>query len=450
MSLFSALSIGASGLGASSIAISVIGDNVANINTTGFKSARPTFAVQFPHPQGTLGGVAQMGQGVTLDNIASMFTQGSLQATESALDLAITGKGFFEVKDSEQKFYTRDGTFYLQNDGFIKNSLGMRLQGFNVYDNELSTTLTDLRLSTAPIEQRESTEISLEAILSADAVWDEDGDLVADLPYGSATKDGTSGGTTIEELSTTADFATSTVVYDSLGIPHDLTVFFERSGDNDWNWSAVIDGGEIDFGGGVYGDEGYALEIQSGSMTFDTDGNMSAFTSVATGTAWNFTGAGATTLDFQFGLDTAGVETDAGGIRMAGGTSTVTALDQNGFGVGNLSNVLVERDGSIVGIYSNGEELILGQVAVALFGAESGLERQGGNLYRNTRNSGPPAMGTPDTAGRGSISSYALEKSNVELEDQFVLMIEAQRAYQGNARIVNSANETLQELVNLI
>ena len=273
---------------------------------------------------------------------------------------------------------------------------------------------------------------------------------MADLPYGSATKDGTSGGTTIEELSTTADFATSTVVYDSLGIPHDLTVFFERSGDNDWNWSAVIDGGEIDFGGGVYGDEGYALEIQSGSMTFDTDGNMSAFTSVATGTAWNFTGAGATTLDFQFGLDTAGVETDAGGIRMAGGTSTVTALDQNGFGVGNLSNVLVERDGSIVGIYSNGEELILGQVAVALFGAESGLERQGGNLYRNTRNSGPPAMGTPDTAGRGSISSYALEKSNVELEDQFVLMIEAQRAYQGNARIVNSANETLQELVNLI
>ena len=92
MSLFSTLSIGASGLGASSIAISVIGDNVANINTTGFKSARPTFAVQFPHPQGTLGGVAQMGQGVTLDNIASMFTQGSLQATESALDLAITGK----------------------------------------------------------------------------------------------------------------------------------------------------------------------------------------------------------------------------------------------------------------------------------------------------------------------------------------------------------------------
>ena len=147
MSLFSALSIGASGLGASSIAISVIGDNVANINTTGFKSARPTFAVQFPHPQGTLGGVAQMGQGVTLDNIASMFTQGSLQATESALDLAITGKGFFEVKDNEQNFYTRDGTFYLQNDGFIKNSLGMRLQGFNVYNNELSTTLTDLHLN---------------------------------------------------------------------------------------------------------------------------------------------------------------------------------------------------------------------------------------------------------------------------------------------------------------
>ena len=450
MSLFSALSIGASGLGASSIAISVIGDNVANINTTGFKSARPSFAVQFPHPQGTLGGTAQMGQGVTLDNIASMFTQGSLQATESALDLAITGKGFFQVNDNEQNFFTRDGTFYLQNDGYIKNSLGMRLQGFNVYDNELSTTLTDLELSTAPIEQKETAEVSLAAILSADAVWDEDGDLVADTPYSNATKDGTTGGTTIEELSTEADFATSTVIYDSLGIPHDMTVFFEKTGDNDWNWSSVIDGGEIDFGGGVYGDEGFAMEVQSGSMSFDTDGNMSNFTSTTTGTAWNFIGAGTTTLDFQFGLDTAGVETDAGGIRMAGGTSTVTALDQDGFGVGNLSNVVVERDGTITGVYSNGEELTLGRVAIALFGAESGLERQGGNLYRSTRNSGPPAMGVPDTAGRGSISSYALEKSNVELEDQFVLMIEAQRAYQGNARIINSANETLQELVNLI
>ena len=230
MSLFSTLSTASSGLSMAGTKLAVIGDNIANINTTGFKAARPTFAVQFPHPQGTLGGVAQMGQGVTLDNIASMFTQGSLQATESALDLAITGKGFFEVKDNEQKFYTRDGTFYLQNDGFIKNSLGMRLQGFNVYDNELSTTLTDLRLSTAPIEQKETSEISLEAILSADATWDEDGDLVADTPYSDATKDGTSGGTTIEELSTTADFATSTVVYDSLGIPHDLTVFFERTG----------------------------------------------------------------------------------------------------------------------------------------------------------------------------------------------------------------------------
>jgi flagellar hook protein FlgE len=450
MSLFSTLSIGASGLSASSIAISVIGDNVANINTTGFKAARPTFSVQFPHPQGTLGGMAQMGQGVTLDNIASMFTQGSLQATESALDLAITGKGFFEVRDDNQKFYTRDGTFYLQNDGFIKNSLGMRLQGFNVYENQLSTTLTDLTIDTAPIGQKPSTEISLEAILSADAVWDEDGDLVPDIPYTSATKDGTSGGSTIEELSTEADFATSTVIYDTLGVPHDLTIFFERTGDNDWAWSAVIDGGEVDFGGGVYGDEGYALEIESGSMNFDTDGQLAAFTSAATGTAWNFIAAGATTIDFQFGLDTSGTETDEGGIRMAGGTSTVTALDQNGFGVGNLSNVIVERDGTITGVYSNGEELILGRVAIALFGAESGLERQGGNLYRANRNSGSPAMGIPDTAGRGSISSYALEKSNVELEDQFVRMIEAQRAYQGNARIVNSANETLQELVNLI
>jgi len=449
MSLFSSLSIGASGLSASSVAISVIGDNVANINTTGFKSARPTFAVQFPHPQGTLGGVSQMGQGVTLDNIASMFTQGSLQATESALDLAITGKGFFQVSDGESDMYTRDGTFYLNADGFIKNSLGLKLQGFNVYDNELSTTLGDLHVSTAPIEQKATDTITLDAILAADIVFDDDGDGVADTPYTNATKDGTTSATTVEELSTTADFATSATVYDSLGISHDLTIFFERTGDNTWNWSAVIDGGDVDFGGGNYGEEGAALEIEGGTMTMDSAGNMSSFTSAATATSWSFRGADTMDIEFEMGLDSAGVE-NGGGVRMAGVSSTVTSLDQDGYGVGNLSNVQVDRDGAIYGIYSNGEELVLGRVAVALFGAESGLERQGGNLYRSTRNSGPPAVGIPDTAGRGSISSYALEKSNVELEDQFVLMIEAQRAYQGNARVVNAANETLQELVNLV
>jgi flagellar hook protein FlgE len=390
-----------------------------------------------------------MGQGVTLDNIASMFTQGSLQATESALDLAITGKGFFQVSDGESQMYTRDGTFYLNADGFIKNSMGLKLQGFNVYDNELSTTLGDLHISTAPIEQRPTESITLDAILAADIVFDDDGDGIVDTPYTNATKDGTTSATTIEELSTTADFATSATVYDSLGISHDLTIFFERTGDNSWNWSAVIDGSDVDFGGGNYGEEGAALEIEGGTMIMDTDGNMSSFTSAATATSWNFRGADTMDLDFNMGLDAAGLE-NGGGVRMAGVSSTVTSLDQDGYGVGNLSNVLVERDGAIYGIYSNGEELVLGRVAVALFGAESGLERQGGNLYRATRNSGPPAMGIPDTAGRGSISSYALEKSNVELEDQFVLMIEAQRAYQGNARVINAANETLQELVNLV
>jgi flagellar hook protein FlgE len=378
-----------------------------------------------------------------------MFTQGSLQATESALDLAITGKGFFQVSDGESEMYTRDGTFYLNADGFIKNSMGLKLQGFNVYDNELSTTLGDLHISTAPIEQRPTESITLDAILAADIVFDDDGDGIVDTPYTNATKDGTTSATTIEELSTTADFATSATVYDSLGISHDLTIFFERTGDNSWNWSAVIDGSDVDFGGGNYGEEGAALEIEGGTMIMDTDGNMSSFTSAATATSWNFRGADTMDLDFNMGLDAAGLE-NGGGVRMAGVSSTVTSLDQDGYGVGNLSNVLVERDGAIYGIYSNGEELVLGRVAVALFGAESGLERQGGNLYRATRNSGPPAMGIPDTAGRGSISSYALEKSNVELEDQFVLMIEAQRAYQGNARVINAANETLQELVNLV
>lgn len=451
MSLFSTLNIGASGLSASSIAIAVIGDNVSNVNTTGFKSARPTFAVQFPHPQGTLGGVAQLGQGVSLDDIKSNFTQGSLEATESALDVAITGKGFFQVVDDHgNDYYTRDGTFYLGEDGYLKTSGGQNLQGFNVYEDEVATTLDDLTLSTAPIPQKQTDEIALEAILSAEAIFDADGDGIVDTPYTDATKDGSSSGATIAELSTDADFANSVTIYDSLGVSHDLTIFFERTGENDWNWSAIVDGGEVDFGGGVLGDDGYGFEISGGSMSFDTDGEMTSFTQTNTATSWTFSGASTPSLDFVFGLDAAGNETDEGGIKMAGQTSTVISLQQNGYAVGNLSSVLVEGDGTITGAYSNGEDLVLGRVAIALFGSEGGLQREGGNLYRPTRNSGPPAMGEPDTAGRGKLSSYALEKSAVELEDQFVLMMQAQRSYQANARVVNAANDTLQELVNLL
>jgi len=449
MSLFSTLNIGASGLSASSIAIAVIGDNVANINTTGFKSARPTFAVAFPHPQGTLGGVAQLGQGVSLDNIGTNMTQGSLEATESALDIAITGKGFFQVVDENKNdFYTRDGTFYLGQDGYLKTSQGHVLQGFNVHDAELGTTLGDLSISTAPIPQNETSKIAVETILSAEATWDSDGDGVADLPFSTMVKDGTSAGATIANLSTEADFATSTTIYDSLGVAHDLTIFFERTSDSDWNWSSVIDGAEVDFGG-TFGDEGAAFEIGSGSLSFDSDGDLTNFTSTATATPWNFEGANTPVIDYQFGLDTALQEID-GKIRMAGQISSVSSMSQDGYAVGNLLNVLVESDGTIVGSYSNGEELTLGQVAIALFASEGALQREGGNLYRATRNSGPPAMGEPNTAGRGKLTSYALEKSAVELEDQFVMMMQAQRSYQANARVVNAANDTLQELVNIV
>ncbi len=449
MSLFSTLNIGASGLSASSIAIAVIGDNVANINTTGFKSARPTFAVGSPHPLGTLSGVAQLGQGVALDNIATNMTQGSLEATESALDIAITGKGFFQVMDDNKNdFYTRDGTFYLGQDGYLKTSQGHVLQGFGVHDNQLGATLGDLSISTAPIPQSETSEIAIETILSAAAEWDADGDGVADTPYANSLKDGTAAGATISALSTDADFATSTTIYDSLGVAHDLTIFFERISDSDWTWSSVVDGAEVDFGTN-FGDEGFAFEVASGTLSFDSDGELTNFTTTNTATPWSFEGANTPAIDYKFGLDTAGLEIE-GETRMAGQISSVSSMSQDGYAVGNVLNVLVEADGTIVGSYSNGEELILGQVAIALFAAEGALQREGGNLYRSTRGSGPPAMGEPNTAGRGKLTSYALEKSSVELEDQFVMMMQAQRSYQANARVVNAANDTLQELVNIV
>jgi flagellar hook protein FlgE len=295
-----------------------------------------------------------------------------------------------------------------------------------------------------PLAPAATTEIQMNALLSAEADF-------ATTPLTSGTLDIVTGtGDTLEDAANAADFATSVTVYDSLGQAHEVTILYERTGTNDYNWFAVVDAGELDAPAGTY-TAGDAFTIASGTTTFDTAGDLTAFTQTNTSgaTAWNFVGAAAGDYVFDFGVDVAGNPAD-GQVRLLSGESAVSAISQDGYPPGDLISLSVDTEGVITGQFSNGQDIQLGRVVLARFPSNAGLERVGNTLFRETLASGQPAIGQPDTGGRGKVIGNALEKSNVDLEDEFVNMITSQRTYQANARMIGTANDTLQELVQLV
>jgi flagellar hook protein FlgE len=440
MSLFSTLSTAASGLGIAGTRLSVIGDNIANINTVGFKSSRPQFADLVARDSMGLAGPSQIGTGGATDTVSIQFGQGAITESENALDLAISGNGFFQVRDQDNEFdyYSRDGQFFIDEEGLLVNAGGYRLQGYNATNGSLTTIVSDLQVNASALTQQETTELAMSAILSSESDFS-----TTPILSGSFTLDGNTD--TVDDVAQGADFATSVTIYDSLGASHDVTLLFEREGASGWGWYAIVDGGEV-------GEtEGMAFAISSGSMTFDTGGELTSFTQTDVGAVspWNFTGADATEIDFAFGVDTGGLESD-GSIRSVSGESAVTSVSQDGFGSGDLIQLHVDQQGVLQGTYTNGEQLVLGQIVLADFPSYLGLKRVGHNLFQATNTSGDPAVGAPGTGSRGSMVSFALEQSNVDLENEFVDMIHSQRTYQANARVITTTDGTLQELVQLL
>ena len=445
MSLFTTLRTGASGLGVSGTSLGVIGDNIANLNTTGFKGSSANFSDVLPQYLGSSNGAQQLGRGAGVASISTSFGQGSLRGTGNSLDVAISGNGFFQVNKGAESFYTRDGSFHLDPDGWVSNAGGLRLQGYQATDGTVGSTVGDLRLQLGTAPPKATTNVIIEANLAG--VSNPVDDFSATDRSGSATA------ADISTLSGLADYATSTTVYDSLGKPHDVTVFMEETATGEWSWSAVVDAGEADSGTGPDATlAGKAFEISSGSMSFDTNGELASVTGpTATAAAWNWPGAAGFAFNWEVGMDSAGVATADGKITAQGeGTSTTMLISQDGYAPGTPTGIRVDADGLISADYTNGEEMVLGQLALATFQAEGGLERVGGNLFRGGLASGEAALGVAGSGGRGSTVAYALEGSNVDLEDQFVNMIQAQRSYQANGSVVRKADETLQALINLV
>lgn len=446
MSLFSNLRTASSGLSVSSTSMSVIGDNIANVNTIGFKRGRASFADSFPVEVSYVHGPISIGTGAFTGMTSSEFSQGALQISNNNLHMAISGNGFFTVREGDCNYYTRNGEFFLDKEGYFVSPMGLKLQGFVAEDGDIQPQMGDLQVDLGQISSEESAAITLAANLDSDA--DDSSQDVAGL-----TLDGSATASTISDVAGAADFATSVAIYDSLGTKHDLTLAFEKNSTNDWTCYVIADGGDVvDQSTNSTLTSGSAFEIAQIDLTFDTDGTLLSFTQTDTYTTtpWNWEGADdVASYAFNFGLDGNGDE-NGGSLSQLSSDSTVTSLDQDGYSVGHLTSLQVQTDGTILGRYDNGQDIVLGQVAVATFDSTSGLERMGSNLFRATRIPGEPTFGIPGEGGRGDIFGSSLEASNVDIEDEFVNMITAQRSYQANSRVMSATNELLRELVNLV
>lgn len=424
MSITNSLYIGISGLMAHGDAISVVGDNIANASTVGYKRSRASFSDLLG---GELG-AQRLGGGVRLGGTQTMYDQGAITQTGNNMDLAISGGGMFVVKGNHGgqmgQYYTRDGRFQLDSKGYMVDQGGMRLQGYTIApDGSRGTSIGDLALGGKMSPPVPTAKAGMTLNLDANAT--------VPAPFDPANPNATS------------NYATSQTVYDSLGAAHQVTTYFRNAGGGNWEWRAMVDGAELQGGTG-----GTQTEIASGTMSFDPSGKLAAQST--TSSSASFINAQANqAIAFNFGDDIASGGTGLAGTTSFAGASTVSSVEVDGRGSGNLIDVSIGADGKITGVYDNGDKIAIAQVALANFASEEGLERVGDGLMTATPASGEALVDVAGSGARGSLVAGALEASNVDLGTELVMLIAYQRAFQANAKTVTTADEMMTEITNL-
>jgi flagellar hook protein FlgE len=427
MTILKTLYTGVTGLTVHGEALGVVGDNIANVNTIGYKAESVIFADLLGR---SMLAVNSPGSGVMLSKITRNFSQGTLLTTDSPTDLAINGKGFFicrgTVGGMNGNFYTRAGQFTIDTDGNLVNPSGMVVQGYLVNSSgALDNQLGDLTIADSILPPQATTLATVSANLDSDETVPPAFDVA--------------------NPGTTSNFSTALTVYDSLGAAHRVDVYFRKASANTWEWHALVDGGEL-----TGGTAGTPVECGSGQNVFTSDGWLDQET-VTMAPSFDFVGATAgQTITFDFGDS---ITTDGGtgqtGTTQYAASCSIRSQDQDGYSTGELNAVGIENNGEVMAIYSNGEQRLVGQVALATFESEGELARAGDNQWAETQSSGTARVGAPASGSAGSVTSGALEQSTVDLAKEFVDMIAYQRGFQANSRTVSTADELYQEIVNL-
>lgn len=422
MGVISSMSTAISGLESNGQALGVITDNIVNANTTGFKASRSEF--QNILAETGAGGV-QIGRGAGLVGVTNILNQGSITHTDRPTDLAISGNGFFVLKgDALGQTYTRDGSFRFDKDGYLVNLNGYRVQAYEATPSgAISGKMTDIRIPYNTIAAKPSERVQLHVNLDARA------------PVGAPLD--------LAKPEETAQFNTGIQVFDSVGNARPLTMYYNKTAENVWEFHAMTDGANLT--DGVPGEQ--SLVIQ-GTLSFDPNGRLESVQQNVVNT--NFTGAvPEQNMYFDFGDPTDQLGSGEKGTTQYGSKSAMFRNIQDGWAAGVLTDTNIDADGMVSGIYSNGQNRTLGQLGVARFEATERLSKMGDNQFRESVLSGQPLIGKPNTNGRGIVMTKSLEQSNVDLAHEFVQMIKAQRGFQASAKGVTTANEMLDEVVNI-
>ena len=420
--MFTSFSTALSALNATSTAVDVVGNNLANLNTPGFKTNVVYFRDLVTQSLGAGLGETQVGFGTGRPLTIRQFTQGAIQSSTGLLDAAVQGDGFFVAKNAQgNTLYTRAGNFQVDDSGNLKTNTGELVQGWTTMDTTTGALDTNGAI----------------------------GDIV--VPVGAAKQPIASGQFTLDlnlnssaAADDTSKFSDTIKVYDSLGTTHVLTVHFQKTDANQWSYNVTIPGEEIS--GGTAGTP-FDISGASGTLAFGTDGQL---TSPAVGTPIAVAIPGLTTGAADMNLEWNPYNSTGGGrITQFGQPSAPSASSQNGSAAAQLIRVGLADGGKILAQYSDGQQVVVGQVAMASVRNPESLIAAGNNNYQVSARTATPAIGLPNTGGRGDIVGGAIESSTVDIAREFTNLIVLQRGYQANSRVITTVDELSQETINL-
>ncbi|ODS53939.1 MAG: hypothetical protein ABS36_12100 [Acidobacteria bacterium SCN 69-37] len=417
----SSFSASLSGLAANQQKLSVIGNNLANLNTVGFKGSNVNFVDLVAQ---SVGGPSvnpmQIGLGVSVGQIRTTFTQGSVDKTGVPTDVAIQGDGFFVVGTGVNRTYTRAGDFNFNADGMLVTSSGLPVMGYTAVDP--ATGLIDTSGAPAAI-------VAPPGVLRPPVATSRMSTLT-NLDASAAVGD---------------TYAAPVEIYDSLGIPHVATVTYTKTAANAWSYSVTVPGAEV-----TGGTAGTPSQVATGTIGFSTSGlltsvNGGVVSDVAITTPTWTNGAAASTINWDI-VNTNGVSSLTG----YGAPSATASVTQNGTTSGAPSSIVsVDQEGNLIASFGMGQTVSVGRLALATFNNPAGLVKLGTNMYAQSDASGQPMVGTAGTGGRGVIIGSALEASNVDIAHEFTQMILAQRGYQASSKGITVADELLVDTLNL-
>ena len=426
MGITSAMYSGISGLNTNSQAMTVIGNNLANTNTIGFKGSRTVFSDLMSSTVFGSGGASQVGRGVGVSKIDNIFSQGTFESTSTNTDLAIEGDGFFMLKEvgNDTTFYSRAGAFRFNQTGYLVNPEGFRVQGqpIDATTGEIIPGVPrDIFVASSGLIPAKATDsLTLTSNLAASTVA---------IPAA----------TIFDPANTSSyNYASSTQTFDTLGNPHLVTTYFRKddAAVNTWNWYwTAADASGLPLGNG-------AGDPPEGQILFTADGTLD------TTDPLNGTGLiAAADIDWANGSTPTGISLNFDTTQF-NSASRVISQDQNGYSAGDLTTVSINGSGVVVASYSNGQQREIAAISLAKFANPGGLNLVGSNLFNATDVSGTPRIGLPGPE-LGNIYTNSLEQSNVDMGLEFVNMITVQRGFQANSKIITTIDELLGELINL-